>query len=275
MDHVLPHEWQALCLIVFTLGLRHGLDADHLATIDGLTRWNARAGRAIARWCGALFSLGHGAVVVAIAVVVGSAAGRWQVPGWLDAFGAWVSIAFLAVLGLLNLHAVFRASAGEMVAPVGIKGRLLGRFSRAASAGGVALVGALFALSFDTLSQAALFAVAATRFGGWHNALVLGLLFLSGMLLVDGANGLWISRLLSRADRTALVASRVMGLSVAALSLAVAGFGTLCRWLPELAGWSEGRETLLGAGVLAMLAGSYLLALRLAQPFAAAAPGRR
>ncbi|MCX7057509.1 MAG: hypothetical protein NTZ79_10025 [Proteobacteria bacterium] len=38
--------------------MRHGLDADHLATIDGLTRFGRRAGVAHARYAGALFSFG-------------------------------------------------------------------------------------------------------------------------------------------------------------------------------------------------------------------------
>ena len=45
----------------------------------------------------------------------------------------------------------------------------------------VAAVGALFALSFDTLSQAALFAFTATRHGGWEHALGLSLLFMLGI----------------------------------------------------------------------------------------------
>ena len=32
----LPAEWTALCALVFALGLKHGLDADHLAAIDGI-----------------------------------------------------------------------------------------------------------------------------------------------------------------------------------------------------------------------------------------------
>ena len=40
-----------------------------MATIDGLTRFNARQGRPFARYCGALFSFGHGLVVIAIRVV--------------------------------------------------------------------------------------------------------------------------------------------------------------------------------------------------------------
>jgi hypothetical protein len=34
----LPNDWIALLTLVFILGAKHGLDADHLATIDGLTR---------------------------------------------------------------------------------------------------------------------------------------------------------------------------------------------------------------------------------------------
>ena len=39
----LPSDLLALSTLVFTLGLRHGLDADHLVTIDGLTRFNTVA----------------------------------------------------------------------------------------------------------------------------------------------------------------------------------------------------------------------------------------
>ena len=45
--HDLPTEWTALCALVFLLGLKHGFDADHLATIDGLTRFNARHQRPV------------------------------------------------------------------------------------------------------------------------------------------------------------------------------------------------------------------------------------
>ena len=62
----------------------------------------------------------------------------------------------------------------------------------------------LFALSFDTISQAALFAIAAGRFGGVAEALLVAGLFVLGMLAVDGINGVWICRLIRRADRTAV-----------------------------------------------------------------------
>src|SRR2546423_14708068 len=52
--------------------MRHGLDADHLAAIDGLTRFNAQSQPRLARLCGALFALGHGVLVIIVALAVGS-----------------------------------------------------------------------------------------------------------------------------------------------------------------------------------------------------------
>ena len=45
----LPSDGFALAALVFVLGMKHGFDADHLATIDGLTRYNARRNPALAR----------------------------------------------------------------------------------------------------------------------------------------------------------------------------------------------------------------------------------
>ena len=269
--HELPTEWAALAALVFLLGLKHGFDADHLATIDGLTRFNARARRSWARYCGALFSLGHGLVVIAIALGVGLARARWDAPAWLEASGVWISLFFLIALGVLNLRAVLVTPPHEIVAPVGLKGRVLGRLNRAGHPLLVAVVGALFALSFDTVSQAALFAMTAAQFGGVQHALALGLLFMLGMLVTDGVNGLWIARLIARADQLALIASRVMSVAVAGVSLLVAAFGVAKMTLPAVDSWSDGRELAFGAIVLAVIAGSYLLARRWAlQPQRAA-----
>jgi high-affinity nickel-transport protein len=109
------------------------------------------------------------------------------------------------------------------------------------------------------MSQAALFAVTATRHGGVGHSLAIGLAFTAGMLLADGANGLWIASLLRRADHRARVASRLMGLMVAAISLSVATFG-LARWLrADVSRWYEGSELLVGAGVIVLLTGSFVV----------------
>jgi len=261
----IPADFFSLVLLTFVLGMKHGFDADHLATIDGLTRFNARHRPRLARWCGSLFSLGHGVVVVAIALGASAVAGQWEVPAWFSTLGAVISIAFLLALGVLNLGAVLATGPDEMVRPVGLKGRLLGKLTHASHPAVVALVGALFALSFDTLSQAAFFALTATRFGGWEHALLLAGTFLAGMLLTDGINGLWIARLIARADEVARIASRVMGLVVAGLSLLVAAFGLAKLASPLIDQWSEGKELIFGLALLVIVAIGYLAALRLAR----------
>jgi len=259
----LPTDWLSLLILTFVLGMKHGFDADHLATIDGLTRYNARTRPGMAPYCGTLFSLGHGAVVMAIALGVSAIAGQWAVPEWFGLLGSLISIAFLVTLGSLNLAAVLRTAPDAVEQPVGLKGRLLGSLRHVSHPVLVALVGALFALSFDTLSQAAFFALTATQFGGWQHALVLALLFMLGMLLTDGINGLWIARLIARADQVALVASRVMGLVVSAISLLVAAFGAAKLVSPAIDAWSEGKELVFGGALVAIIAISFVAAMRL------------
>jgi high-affinity nickel-transport protein len=256
-------DWISLLILTFMLGMKHGFDADHLATIDGLTRYNTRTNPNIARYCGSLFSLGHGAVVVVIALGVSSLAGRWDVPEWFGAVGALISITFLAAIGCLNLIAVFRAPSDEAVKPVGLKGQLLGSMRHVSHPVLIALVGALFALSFDTLSQAAFFALTATQFGGWHHALIFSLVFTLGMLITDGVNGLWIARLIARADQVALIASRVMSLVISVISLMVCIFGVVKLSVPALDGWAEGKELLMGFGLVFIVAASYQFSMRL------------
>ena len=123
----------------------------------------------------------------AIALAVGLASEHWTPPEWVDLFGAWVSIAFLITLGVANLRAVLAAPAGSVVGMVGIKGRWLARLAPSGSPLGVGLVGALFALSFDTVSQSALFAVTAAQFGGVGHSLTLGGLFVLGPPSTAGA----------------------------------------------------------------------------------------
>lgn len=259
----LPQNFVALSLVVFLLGMKHGFDADHLAVIDGLTRFNSKASPKVARFCGVYFSLGHGAIVIATALAVSLFAQHWQTQEWLETFGAWVSILFLALLGYLNLRTVFASDPTQVVRPVGLKGRFLGRFTQTRSPVLVALIGALFALSFDTLSQAALFALTASHFGGWEHALLLGSLFMLGMLVTDGINGYWVARLLYRTDQIALVASRVMSLAVAGVSLLVAFLGIAKLTIPVASTWIEGRDSVISLAIILIISASFLLSVRL------------
>lgn len=268
----MPHldtDWGALCALAFVLGMRHGLDADHLAAIDGLTRVGTRLGRFHARHSGLLFSIGHGLVVLSIAGLAGSLGSRWVPPTWFELLGSVISIGFLGLVGMVNLRAVFQASPHAAVPLVGLRGRLVaGLLAHAGQPQGavaVMAVGALFALSFDTLSHSALFAVMAVQFGGAGHALVLGLLFVAGMTACDALNGWWIAHLIGRTDRLAVVASRVMTTAVACISLAIAGLGLLRLTSDQFDAWTRGKELGIGLAVIALTAVTYQLACRLAQ----------
>ena len=52
----------AVAVVGLALEMRHGTDPDHLAAIDGLTRIRPRATN------GVYFALGHGLVVISLAV---------------------------------------------------------------------------------------------------------------------------------------------------------------------------------------------------------------
>ena len=188
----LPNDWLALMAVVYALGLKHGMDLDHLATIDGIARSNAARNPRLARSSGFLFSAGHGAIVILVAV------------------------------------------------------------------------GALFALSFDTVSQVALFSLTARSMSGWGFSIVIGIAFMLGMMITDGVNGLWVARLLARADRRALIASRAMGLAIAGLSLLVGSYGLARRFVPAIASHTAERELLFGCAAVAIISLSFLIGLRLA-----------
>ncbi len=269
----LPGNFLDVAFVVLLLGIRHGFDADHLAAIDGMTYHNDRVRPGLARICGVLFSLGHGLVVVTVALGVSLLARAWPTPLWLEAMGSWISIVVLALLGAANIAAVFRTPDDELAHLRGWRSGLFARLLRADSPFTVMVVGTLFALSFDTVSQAALFAVTATQFGGWQSALVFALLFTTGMLMTDGANGYWISRLIRRSDRTARVASRVMALAVAGVSLMTAALVLATLLVPEADSWAQGKELWFGTGIVAVLFASFMLGQRLTgSPPAASQP---
>lgn len=263
MLNSLPDTLASVYGLVFLLGIKHGFDADHLATIDGMTRFNAIAKPTLAKYCGVLFSLGHGAIVIAIALTVSVFASNWHPPEWLDALGSATSFAILLMLGVMNLHAVFTSKPSDVVAFVGFKSQLFGARLAVNKPFSMALIGALFALSFDTVSQAVFFALTATYFGGWQNALMLGVIFMLGMLVTDGVNGLWISRLIHKADATARSVSRIMTIVVGSASLGVAILIALKFFVPQVDVWFENKEVFLGLVIVTIIAGSYLIPMRL------------
>ena len=241
-----------LAALVFVLGLKHGLDPDHLVAIDGFTR-STRS-----RWCGLFFSLGHGVVVTLVGVGVALIAADWQPPQWLEYTGAWISIGVLVALGLANLMTVLRTAPGQPVALAGVRSHWLPeRLANASHPAVIAAVGAAFALSFDTISHALVFSMTGASLAGWAFAATLGVVFTCGMALTDAASGLWVARLVRSADQRAAAASRIMSIAVASLCLALAALG-IAKYPATLA-------PLLSAASFAVVLGAYFAA-RLARP---------
>ena len=92
--------------VAYVFGLRHGVDADHIAAIDNTTRKLMQEGKrpiTVGMW----FSLGHSTVVVALIIVfiLTSRAIAAEIPA-LESTGALigtlVSGSFLWIIGFIN-----------------------------------------------------------------------------------------------------------------------------------------------------------------------------
>src|SRR3954469_15214652 len=256
MGAPLPAEI-ALGALVLALGLRHGLDPDHLVAIDGLTRSNR------SRWTGLFFSLGHGVVVTLVGVVLALAAADWQPPAWLENGGAAISIAILLALGAANLAMSVRPPAGSRVPAIGLRSRwLVERFGGASHPVVVAAIGAAFAVSFDTLSHALLFSASGATAAGWIVAAALGVVFTAGMALTDTLNGWWVARLVGSSDARAVGASRVMSLAIALLCFAIAAVGLAKLAHPGLDELMAVAAPYIGVGTLLMVLAAWWLGRR-------------
>lgn len=213
-------SWLLLIAMAFVLGIRHGIDLDHLATIDAMTR-AVRENKRLSKFVGCLFSLGHGFIVTLLSVIIGSGIMHSQIPQWFDELGRWISIFFLFTFGLANLWNVWFNSHQSFV-PTGIRSFLSQKITaKNCNPIVIACIGALFAFSFDTISQVALFSLSASVVAGWLFSGVLGLTFMLGMMVMDGFNGFLVSALIQRADGVSLIISRVTGLAIASFSLVV------------------------------------------------------
>ena len=206
------------------LGIRHGFDLDHLATIDAITR-TVRDNRILSKLVGFLFSLGHGFVVICVSVIIGGGLIQAHIPEWFEGLGNWISILFLLVFGLLNLWNLFQNPLHPTL-PVGIRSFLAKRLvSKQYTPALILMIGALFALSFDTISQIALFSISASLVSGWVFSGILGFSFMLGMMLSDGLNGLLVSSLIQRADKASRILSRSLGFTISLFSLTIGFIG--------------------------------------------------
>jgi high-affinity nickel-transport protein len=240
------------------LGLRHGLDPDHIAAVDALTYRALDERPALARWAGTLFALGHGGVVLAIAVLVGALGSRYSVPAPFSHVLEWSPVVLLIVLGLLNLRALLQTE----YTPATVRLYMVPRALRSSSHPLAMLaVGAILGLVFDTATQAAAWGYAASAQQGVWGALGVGLAFTLGMVVTDSIDGRLMCRFLNetggdhskRYRRLVGWFTVLVSFGVAAYTLVVAAVPT---WeLPDA--WLTG----LGATLVTLMAvGAFWLA---------------
>lgn len=249
-------------MLAFGLGVRHGFDADHLVAIDSLTRLHFQRYPLLARFSGLFFSLGHGLVVLLIATTTSLLRRHWSAPDWLALAGNGLSVGFLLLLGLANLRQVLvvapRQPGGSEPPPPPWLMAGLTRHLRHPSA--ALLVGALFAISYDTVGQAVLFGSSALAGPASADPVLLALAFLLGMLCVDGSAGWWMSALLTRNQGHADHAGRTLGLTVALMSLGMAGLGMARQFSSAVDDWAQGSGLALSLGSVLLLASSFVYA---------------
>ncbi|MGI4746628.1 MAG: HoxN/HupN/NixA family nickel/cobalt transporter [Janthinobacterium lividum] len=197
-------------LIAWGFGLRHAVDADHIAAIDNVTRRLMQDGQRPIT-VGLFFSLGHSTVVVVAGLVVVLAQGWFRsrfglFAGWGAPAGAAVSAAFLLLIGASNLGVLLsllrlrrRLRHGEVVTSMvlptaqgGLSRLLAPLFRRVGTSRGMFWLGLLFGLGFDTATEIGVLALAAAGAthgqAGWA-VMAFPALFTAGMTLVDTANG--------------------------------------------------------------------------------------
>ncbi len=200
-------------VIAYSFGLRHAVDADHIAAIDNVTRKLMQDGRRPTA-VGFFFSLGHSTVVVlaSVAIAITAAAIQKNFPEFQHVggmIGTMVSAGFLFFIALLNtfiLRDVFRAfkrvknggsydeqSLDDLLGQRGLMSRIFRPFYRLISQSWhMYPLGFLFGLGFDTATEIGLLGITATEatkgLPVW-SILIFPALFTAGMSLVDTTDG--------------------------------------------------------------------------------------
>ncbi len=200
-------------LLAYGFGLRHAVDADHIAAIDNVTRKLMQEGRRPVA-VGLFFALGHSTVVLLVAALVAATATALQgqfeaMKGIGGLIGTGVSAAFLLLVAAMNLAILrgvwrtfrqVRAGGGYaeedlnlLLSGRGLLARMFRPLFRLVSASWHMFpVGFLFGLGFDTATEVSLLGISATQAASglpvW-SILVFPALFAAGMALVDTTDG--------------------------------------------------------------------------------------
>jgi nickel/cobalt transporter (NiCoT) family protein len=195
--------------LAYSFGLRHAVDADHIAAIDNVTRKLMQEGkRPVA--IGFMFSLGHSTVVIVGSAAIAGAAMALQhrldaVRNVASVIGTLVSVFFLFAIAIVNvivLRSIYRAFVrvrrGEPYVEEDFNMLLSGRgilsrifrpmFHMISRSWHMYPLGILFGLGFDTATEIGVLGISAAEAAkglSFWSILVFPVLFAAGMSLID------------------------------------------------------------------------------------------
>jgi high-affinity nickel-transport protein len=195
--------------LAYSFGLRHAVDADHIAAIDNVTRKLMQEGKQPVT-VGFMFSLGHSTVVFVGSIAIASAASVLQhrvdalrsIGGMIGTLVSSVFLFGIAFVNLTVLRSVYRVFArvrngapyveenlNLLLADRGILARLFRpMFAMIQQSWHMYPLGLLFGLGFDTATEIGLLSISATEASKglpMLSILVFPVLFAAGMSLVD------------------------------------------------------------------------------------------
>jgi high-affinity nickel-transport protein len=210
------HDYPVLvgtAFLAYAFGLRHAVDADHIAAIDNVTRKLMQEGkRPLA--VGLFFSLGHSTVVVlasaAVAVTATALQDRFEVFRLVGgAIGTLISAVFLFLVAAANfvilrsVYGTFREvrrggayieeDVNRLLSQRGFLGRLFKPVFRLISRSWhMYPLGLLFGLGFDTATEIGVLGISAAEASKglpiW-SIMIFPALFTAGMSLIDTTDG--------------------------------------------------------------------------------------
>ncbi|HTU83640.1 MAG TPA: hypothetical protein VMF61_16040 [Candidatus Acidoferrales bacterium] len=253
-----------LGITAYVLGLRHAVDPDHIAAIDGTTRKLLHEGKP-AQTVGFFFSLGHSTIVFVLSLLLAAfgSALKTHFPSLQTAgalFGTGVSALFLIAIAAANCVVLFEILRGKQPVDAGFPGggflvRLLRPALRTVkSAPQMYPVGVLFGLGFDTATEVALLGIsAASAAGGMPMAyiLILPWLFTAGMSLVDSLEGVAMLGAYGWAD-VQPARKLVYNLNMTVLTIAIALFVAVAESADAMGAHLAFSMTSMGYGIMAI-----------------------
>lgn len=214
---VIFHNYPVLlgtAFLAYSFGLRHAVDADHIAAIDNVTRKLMQQGKRPVG-VGLFFSLGHSSIVFGLSAVVALTAVAIKnkfdsIQSFGDIAGTLISSFFLLAIAIMNvlvLVSVFKTfqkvKAGGvyvdedlnlLLVKRGFFGRIFrGLFRMVDKSWHMYLIGLLFGLGFDTATEVGLLGISAAEASKglpvW-SIMVFPALFTAGMALIDTADSI-------------------------------------------------------------------------------------